>query len=68
MHYATAISLVILYYNCLLTLDDEVCLTFLYFLPYCLLLRSALFGQGPLPCQKECITLIDIYPFSLLLI
>jgi hypothetical protein len=70
MRHVAAISLVILYYDYLLTLDDEVRLIFLYFprLTHLIVRRFALFGQGLRPCQNGCFTLIAIYHFSLLFI
>ena len=69
LRYVAAMGLTILIYDTLLTLDDEVRLIFLVGFPALPPApRCALFGQGPFPCQKHCITSIAIYPLSLLLI
>jgi len=69
MRYVSVISPVVLIYDWLLTLDDEVCLIFsslAYFawLTAWLVLvpRFVLFGRGPSPCQRQSITLIATYP------
>jgi hypothetical protein len=66
MRYFAAVGLVIVNYDCLLTLNDEVRLISLYLCQLYGFPRFVLFGQGPFPCQKDCITLIAIYPLSLL--
>ena len=61
MRYISVLSPVVVIYDYFLTLDDEVCLMFSSFatspiLPFAP--RSSSFGQGPLPCPRQCITLI----------
>ncbi len=69
LRYVSAVGLVILIHDTLLTLDDEVRLIFLVGFPASLPVpRFALFGQGPFPGQKRCITPIAIYPLSLFFI
>ena len=69
MRYISVISPVVLIYDWLLTLDDEVCLilsSLAYFacLTAWLVPRFVLFGQDPFPCQRYSITLIATYPLS----
>jgi len=65
MRYIAAMGLTILIYDYVLTIADEVRLIFLclyHFSRFSLPLapRFALFGQGLLPCQNGCISLIAI--------
>jgi len=59
--YFSAMGMVILQYDCLLTLKDEVCLTLsrLGPSPHSCSCRCALFGQGTSPSQRPSTTSID---------
>jgi len=69
LRYVAVMGLTILIHDTLLTLDDEVRLIFLVgFSALPPVPRFALFGQGPFPGQKQCITPIAICPLSLFFI
>jgi len=61
--YISAMGMVVLHYDCLLTINDEVKHNLLASPCICptVYCRLALFGQEPSPSQNSCITLIDIY-------
>lgn len=73
-HYHSVVGITVVLYDYLLTVTDEVCLVFGFWVPQdnCLSLfmflinllikfldRCALFGQEPCPSQKSCTTLTD---------
>jgi len=66
MRYLSVMGMVLVLYDFLLTLDDEVCLIFLCPLFYTLQLvrRCASFGRGHFTGQKPCSTSIAMYPSS----
>ena len=65
LSYLSVMGLVVLIYDWLLTLDDEVRLIFSYFFPALLPVpRCALSGQALIPCRNHSITSTAIYPLS----
>jgi hypothetical protein len=64
MRYLSVMGMVLVHYDFLLTLDDEVCLIFAsaFHIPHTLFRRCASCGRGRFSCQKPCTTSIAMYP------